>query len=343
LVHDVHDGAPRALLVLPDGTMARSMLDALTREGIPAGRVSDVFEAVSAYTRDAADIVVLGLKDLTEQDLKAIKVFRQVRADSFVLVVFPASLRDRAVRALAHGADAYILEPFYPGEFLDIVRRAVSRISRDGKPDPAGADLERMAGAVAHAINNPLQIMELLIEEIEDGSSGAADLRVEAQRIKHVAEELLAFARRTEVNPENLDLNELIRSELSELPQAREIDTDYAPGLPLIFADPAGLRTVVRAFALLGAPGSLNISTKLEKEGQNQFSVVCFNAPDLILSAAERDAFFTPFVGPVSGEVGLATATARAVIEHHGGFVEFFSREGMGTRVMVALPIGRKR
>ncbi len=339
---DVLSEVPRALLVLPDGTMARSMLDTLAREKIEATCVGNVFQAVSAYTREPADIVVLGLKDLTEQDLQAIEVFREVRADSFILVAFPAALRDRAVRALAHGADAYILEPFYPGEFLDIIRRALLRFYRDEERTASGADLERMAGAVAHAINNPLQILELVLDESENGSPDIGDLREEARRIKHVVEELLAFARRAEVNPQNLNLNELIKSELPDLTKGREVETDLSPDLPLVFADPAGMRTVIRAFAVLGAPGALNLTTRLEQEGRKRFSVICFIAPDLILSDADRDAFFTPFAGPASGEVGLATATARAVIEHHGGLVEFFSREGVGTRVMVALPVKDK-
>ncbi len=339
MVQEVSSGAPRALLVLPEGAMAQSILDTLTRERIEATCVSNVFQAVSAYTREPADIVILGLKDLTEQDLKAIKVFREVRADSFILVAFPAVLRDRAVRALAHGADAYILEPFYPGEFLDIIRRALSRFMHNEEHTASGDDLERMAGAVAHAINNPLQILELVIEASESDSSETEELRAPAQRIKHVVEELLAFVTRTQVNPQNIDLNELIRTELPALVKERKVEFNLSPDLPLVFADPGGMRTVIRAFAVLGAPGTLNITTGLETDGKKRFSVVCFNAPDLILSATEAEAFFTPFAGPASGEVGLAVATAKAVIEHHGGLVEFLSREGVGTRVMVALPL----
>ncbi len=335
---DVSGGVSRALLVLPDGAMVRSMQEALSREGIEAECAGNAFQAVSAFTREPADIVVLGLRDLTERDLMAIRVFQEVRADCFVLVVFPANLRDRAVLALSEGADAYILEPFYPGEFLDIVRRALTR-SLNGHADaPDNEDLERLAGAVAHAINNPLQILELLIEESENGTAETAGLRAEAVRIKRVVVELLAFARRDEVSPESLDLNQLIVVELPLLTAGRKLKLDLAENLPKVLADRAGMIAVLRAFAEIGAPGMLNVTTRIEKEGQKRFSVVCFSAPDLILSDSEREAFFTPFAGPASGEVGLATATARAVIDHHGGLVEFLSRDGIGTRIMVALP-----
>ena len=323
--------------------MARSMVDTLTRENIQAACVSNVFRAVSAFTREPADLVVLGLKDLSEQDLLAINVIREVRNDCFVLVVFPAALRDRAVRALSHGADAYILEPFYPGEFLDISRRALSRFFRDEDTPPPGEDLERLAGAVAHAINNPLQILELLITESEGGSHETVNFRAVAERIKHVVEELLGFSQRTVLNLETLDLNELIHDELPDCTEGREVDIELSQDLPLILADRRGMRLVLRAFALLGAPGSLTVSTEHQKNGAKRPSVWGFHAPDLLLSATEKDAFFTPFAGAASGEVGLAAATARAVVEHHGGLVDLFSREGEGTRVVVSLPVRGER
>jgi len=318
--------------------MVRSMQEALTREGIEAECADNAFRAVSAFTREPADIVVLGLRDLTERDLMAIRVFQEVRADCFVLVVFPANLRDRAVQALSEGADAYILEPFYPGEFLDIVRRALARSQNGHANGPDNEDLERLAGAVAHSVNNPLQILELLIEESEDGPADTSGLRAGAKRIKRVVVELLAFARREEVSPENLDLNELIQADLPPLTEGRKLELDLAEDLPGVLADRAGMTAMLRAFAEIGAPGLLNVSTRFEKEGQKRFSVLCFSAPDLILSDSEREAFFTPFAGPASGEVGLATATAKAVIDNHGGYVEFLSRDGIGTRIMVALP-----
>ena len=318
--------------------MARSMRDSLTRESIETTCVGNVFQAVSAFTREPADIVVLGLKNLTERDLMAIRVFQEVREDCFVLVVFPAALRERAVLALAEGADAYILEPFYPGEFIDMVRRALSRQRNGNGPGASNEDLERLSGAVAHSINNPLQILELLLEESENGTAEISELRTLTKRIKRVVVELLAFARRADYSPVNLDLNELIRAELPPLLEGRELEMDLAEDLPSVFADRAGMTAVLRAFAEIGAPGSLTVTTRREKEGQKHFSVLCFTTPDLVLSPADREAFFTPFAGPASGEVGLATATAKAVIDGHGGFVEFLSRDGIGTRIVVALP-----
>jgi signal transduction histidine kinase len=314
------------------------MQDSLNREGIGTSCAGNVFQAVSAFTRLPADIVVLGLKDLTERDLMAIRVFQEVRADCFVLVVFPAALRERAVQALSLGADAYVLEPFYPGEFLDIVRRALSRRAHGQENGASNEDLERLAGAVAHSINNPLQILELLIEESQNGAADVSELRGLTRRIKRVVVELLAFARRADCSPVNLDLNDLIRAELPPLLEGRHLELDLAQDLPTVLADRGGMTAVLRAFAEIGAPGVLTVSTRLEREAQKRFSVLCFSAPDLILSPAEREAFFTPFAGPASGEVGLATATAKAVIDGHGGFVEFLSRDGIGTRIVVALP-----
>jgi hypothetical protein len=111
-------------------------------------------------------------------------------------VTFPSSLREVASRALALGADAYLLEPFYAPELL---RLATSLLQ--GKPAPASpappADpepLRRLAREVAHAVNNPLQVARLLLEkknvtkkEIEEG------LPPQLERVDEVVSRLRTF------------------------------------------------------------------------------------------------------------------------------------------------------
>jgi signal transduction histidine kinase len=332
---EVPDRKARALLVLPPGATSRSMVDTLTGAGIESERVDNVFQAVSAFTRNPADLIVLGLRDLTDRDLLAISVFREVREDAYVLLVFPTALRDRAVMALAQGADGYLLEPFYPGEFLDLVMRALTRAGLAGKEGLPGEDLERLAGAVAHSINNPLQILELLLSGDDPENPDPAEIRQETLRIKEVVEELLSFARRTEMLPGKVDLNEILSEELAAAAAKRPIESDLAADLPELTGDEQGLRAMVRAFAGLGAPGPLAVASETDGRGGVGMS---FQAPDLILSPEERDAFFLPFAGPAGGEVGLAAATAEAVVTAHGGKVALSTDATEGTRLTVRLP-----
>ena len=112
---------PRVLLIYPRGPSARGMQDTLLAEDITTDLAEDVFSAVSTYAANPSDLVVLGLNSLEERDLEVVRVLREIRAEVYILLAFPAHLRDRAVKALALGADSYILEPFYLAEFLDIV------------------------------------------------------------------------------------------------------------------------------------------------------------------------------------------------------------------------------
>ena len=337
-------GGPSVLLIYPSGATARGMADALQGEKIAVEAVENVYKAISSFTARPADLVLIGLGDVDERDLEVIRVLRELNPEVYVVLSFPTAHRDRAVRALALGADSYLLEPFYLGEFLDLVRRGLVRSTR-GTVAGNGEDLERLAGAVAHAINNPLQILELLLTD--DGGSGPdpEEFRHEAERVKEVVNELLSFARREENRPEPLDLNALVRETFPPEDDLRtRIRTDLAEDLPEIVADPIGMRRVLRALSLLsharGQGGPLEIST-VAPEGARGRVTLRVRASELLLSDEEQDSMFQPFAGPIQGVVGLSGATAGALIRANGGTVAVESREGEGTTVAIGLPLAR--
>jgi signal transduction histidine kinase len=335
---DTGASSPRVLLVHRQGATARGAVEVLRGEGIDVSSAENVFQAVSLFAERPADLVHLSLAEFEERDLEVLRVLRDIRPSVYVLLSFPMTLRDLAVKALARGADAYVVEPFYLGEYLDLVRRGIAR-ARIGAPAPApeSTDLERLAGAVAHAVNNPLQIVELLLSQ-EAGKLERGELRQEARRIRDVVVELLAFSRRRERPQTALDLNGLLRELVPEGTET-EVTLDLSPGLPELHADEEGLRLLLTA--LLSLPGIRNghgpLSVATGSGAPGQLSLR-FHAPDLILSESEVRSFFRPFESPLPDAVGLSAATARAVVDAHSGEIEVTSREGEGTRVVVNIP-----
>lgn len=336
----------RVLIVYPPGATARGMADALANEGVHSDTVENVYRAVSAFTANRPDLVVLGLAGLDDRDLEAIRVLRELSPDVYLLLAFPSGQRDRAVKALALGADSYILEPFYLGEFLDIVRRGLERAGAgrrsEGLPAADDEGLERLAGAVAHAINNPLQILELMLTD-EEGGPDREEFRQETRRIGAVVKELLAFSRRAEAPTTNVDVNELIRETLPETDaEPGPIRHELAEDLPRVPANPEALRAAIVAFdGLAGAASSgdrLVVRTALEPGRSRRPVRLDFSAPELLLTSEEVRDLFHPFAGPMQGAVGLAGATAHAVVEALGGEIRVESRKGRGTEISVRLP-----
>lgn len=341
----VSEDRGRVLIVYPPGATARGMADALASDGVASDTADNVYRAVSAFTANRPDLVVLGLAGLDDRDLEAIRVLREISPEVYLLLAFPSGHRDRAVKALALGADSYILEPFYLEEFLDIVRRGLQRAGRGREtrlPEGGGEGLERLAGAVAHAINNPLQILELLLTD-EEGGPDREDFRQETRRIGAVVKELLAFSRRTEAQRTNVDVNALIREAVPAADASdRRVRHELTAELPAVAANPELLRAALAAFGALadarGAGGRLVVRTEVESGRPGGPVRVEFVAPELLLSPEEVRDLFLPFAGPLKGEVGLAGATARAVVETLGGELRVSSREGRGTELAARLP-----
>ena len=323
------------LLVYPPGATRRAMEDALSAEGINCVVADGVLRAVTRFSESPADLVVLGLRNLADRDLDVLGVLRERSPGVHVLLAFPSSVRERAVKALASGADCYILEPFYLSEFVELVRRGLER-ARLRADDRGDAEPERLAVAVAEVINNRLQILELLLTDFAEGATEPEEIRDETYRIKEVAEELLAFARKEEYRPVRVDLNRMIETLLSTQPAMETVAIDrLGEDVPEIEGDPRGLASLVVALSGMAGGGRLEIASGTDEAGR---AVLTVWAPDLVLDEKEVAAFFEPFVGPAGGAVGLAAATAKGVIEAHGAVAKIESREATGTAVTVRFP-----
>jgi CheY-like chemotaxis protein len=113
------------------------------------------------FVAEPADLVILGLAGLDEMEIDLVPALKAEERSPRVLLTFTGPRRDLAVRALEKGADGYVLEPFYPGELLHVVR---GQLAPRAAAEPA-ARLPGLAREVAHAINNPLQILTLLLQK----------------------------------------------------------------------------------------------------------------------------------------------------------------------------------
>jgi hypothetical protein len=108
-----------------------------------------------------------------------------------VLLLLPEGRRSAAVRALAAGADAYVLHPAHAPELASVA----SALVRGAAVGGAGGATVQLAGEVAHAVNNPLQVLSLLGEGGSLPESVARGLRETVDRIGEVVEVLAAYGR----------------------------------------------------------------------------------------------------------------------------------------------------
>ena len=228
--------------------------------------------------------------------------------------------------------------------------------------------LGRLAGGVAHDINNVLQAVlggaRLILKRSQDqGVHRLAQLVSEAaERGGAVTRRLLAFARRDSLEAEALAVQPLlegVREVLAHtLGAAVQVRLRIAPGVPAVLADRAQLETVLVNLAInardaMMTPGGQNGGT-LEIGGQAE--IIDSRHPGTLspgryvrLSVSDtgrgmdaetlRRATEPFFTTKEKGQgTGLGLAMAQGFCEQSGGALEIMSVVDQGTRVTLWLP-----
>jgi CheY-like chemotaxis protein len=131
----------------------------LAAEGLHVEAVASTIQCISRFVDEPAEVVLLGLSGVAANELELVRTLKAEARPPRVIVCFPSPRRDLAVQALQTGADGYLLEPFYPSELVSIVRAQLGAATTAAPTELLG----QFAGEVAHAINNPLQVILLLL------------------------------------------------------------------------------------------------------------------------------------------------------------------------------------
>ncbi len=225
----------------------------------------------------------------------------------------------------------------------------------------------RLVGGIAHDFNNLLAIVlnycEFIAERLapdDENQSDLAQIRGAAERATRFTTQLLTFARRGAVHPEDLDINELIQALhglLSRtLPESIAVEMRLRAGLSSVRADRGQLEQlllnlVVNAGDAMPRGGTLLISTTNEEYDDDSASQHGDLAAGRYVQITVTDSgegmskevlarAFEPFFttkGQGKG-TGLGLATAYGVVQQAGGRITIYSEVGKGTTVRVLLP-----
>jgi PAS domain S-box-containing protein len=222
----------------------------------------------------------------------------------------------------------------------------------------------QLAGGVAHDFNNLLAVVlnyaDFVIAELDEDSAVAEDvraIRAAAQRGVALIRQLLLFSRREVLQPEALDLNDVV-STLEDmlgrtLGEQIELHLQLDPELWTVVADRGQIEQVlvnlaVNARDAMPDGGRLQVETAnvslASEEGEEdsiedytRLSVSDTGAgmePDVVKRA------FEPFFStkPKGRGTGLGLATVYAIVQELGGKVWLYSELGEGTTLKVHLP-----
>ncbi len=208
---------------------------------------------------------------------------------------------------------------------------------------------EEMAGAVAHAVNNPLTALlgtvEMAQQAMLDPQTALERIRLLAKRIEDVIQGTLRMYRRGEVDlqPEAPELLiERVKSEIGPraLKSQVELICSIEAGLPSVLAD----RTLLGSALTCIAENALQASQDggrvwLEAEQIHDGRVVRIRISDEGpgIPTHLRAKVLEPFYTTKSGGTGLGLSIASGVVHGHGGTLRIEDRPPQGTSISVEL------
>ena len=238
-----------------------------------------------------------------------------------------------------------------------------SQLAQAQKMDSIG----QLAGGVAHDFNNMLGVIlgntEMALESTSPEQPLHAELlevRKAAERSANLTRQLLAFARKQPVDPQNLYLNETVEGMLKMLRRliGESIAVDWRPGPEdvRVEMDPSQIDQIlvnlcVNARDAIGVSGRVVIATGAAEFDQAACARHAGAVPGAYAWVAVEDNghgmdavllqhIFEPFftTKEAGRGTGLGLATVYGIVKQNNGFIGVDSTPGKGTTFTIYLP-----
>lgn len=214
----------------------------------------------------------------------------------------------------------------------------------------------RLASAIAHEIRNPLNYINLTLDQLrakfvpEDENKAVifekltAQLKTEVARINQQVSDFLRYSRPLKLELQSVEVRHTVENSLRIVEgQAEEQNIKISLIEPenstKILADTEVLRSVfnnlfINAVQSMPSGGTLNITISTE----NDFAKIQVTDTGTGISNENLPKIFEPYFSTKETGTGLGLAIVKRIVDEHNGTIEVESIEGKGTTFVVRLP-----
>lgn len=211
----------------------------------------------------------------------------------------------------------------------------------------------RMAGTIAHEVNNPMEAIKNCIFLLQDAMREEAQpvyqiLKTETERVARIVRQMLGLYRNTE-QVGNVDVNGVVEDTLMLFARQLEragvrVEKELAD-LPPLVGSADQIRQVlsnlvVNAKDSMAQGGKLRIRTRVAKNGIRDILAITVGDTGCGIPKHMIASMFEPFV-TTKGErgTGLGLWIVKGIIENHGGKLKVRSKVDHGTVFHMELPL----
>ncbi len=225
------------------------------------------------------------------------------------------------------------------------------------------SSIGELTASLAHELNQPLSAIvsnavagrRFLAQSSPDlkmFEELLADVAADARRAGDIIHRIHDFVRKREGTRRPVNLNEIIREVLrllhsDLLGRATSVETQLAPNLPMVDADPVNLQQVLLNLVMNSleamqlkpaAKRRILISTRCEPDSSVVTSVRDYGGG---LPKDNPDKIFTHFYSTKPDGMGMGLTIVRSIVEAHGGKLGAENVDE-GARFFFTLPVARK-
>ena len=223
------------------------------------------------------------------------------------------------------------------------------------------AIIGRLAGGVAHEINNPLTgivtLTHMLLRQKNLPENMRSDLETIAEateRVRRIVKGLLDFSCQTEPTLELTDVNQLcsatvLLAEKQALTRNVSVDLEKGDGLPMIMLDRDQmqgvlLNMIMNALDATSPGGRVTLTTGIgisaSNPGRRGIDIACSDT-GCGIAPENLNKIFDPFftTKDIGQGTGLGLSVSHGIVERHGGMIYVKSKVGLGSTFTIWLPI----